>query len=281
MSDKPLQLIRRLPAARGLAWVSGSWGLVKRQPIRLLLISLFFQFFLGFSQAQLIGLLVILCLPVLSAGMLHAFFLVERGEKPMLAVLFLPFTAKKVIGQLLLLGGVVMVLGLLVISLVLAGQMADLDPEILSRVEQGDLEALQLIDPQVLQDTVLAMAIGAAVSGSINYFAVPLIWFRQQGMGTAIVMGLRALGRNWKPLLLIGLLLGALAVPMVLLFGSFYLSALNGEATSTLLAVLLLVLGPMFQLLLFGTQYLAFRDIFGLGEDGGEDDNKPVDQLVA
>lgn len=281
MSDKPQQSIRKLPAARGLAWISGSWGLVKRQPIRLLLVSLFFQFFLGFSQAQLIGLLVILCLPVLSAGMLHAFFLVERGEKPMLAVLFLPFTAKKVIGQLLLLGGVVMVLGLLVVSLVLAGQMVDLDPEILSRVEQGDLEALQLIDPQILQDTVLAMAIGAAISGSINYFAVPLIWFRQKGMGTSIVMGLKGLGRNWKPLLLIGVVLGVLAVPMVLLFGSFYLSALNGEATSTLLAILLLVLGPMFQLLLFGTQYLAFRDIFGFDEDDGEGTNKPANQLVA
>lgn len=281
MSDKLQIPIQKLPAARGLAWVTGSWGLVKRQPIRLLLISLFFQFFLGFSQAQLIGLLVILCLPVLSAGMLHAFYLVERGEKPMLAVLFLPFTAKKTIGQLLLLGGVVMVLGLLVVSMVLAGQMVDLDPEILSRVEQGDLEALQLIDPQVLEDTVLAMAIGAAISGSINYFAVPLIWFRKKGIGIAILMGLKALGRNWKPLLLIGFLLGVLAVPMVLLFGSFYLSALNGEATSTLLAILLLVLGPMFQLLLFGTQYLAFRDIFGLGEDNGESSNTQDNQLVA
>ena len=65
------------------------------------------------------------------------------------------------------------------------------------------------------------------------------------------------------------------------MFASFYLSALNGEATSSLLAILLLVLGPMFQLLLFGTQYLAFRDIFGLEEDSGESDNKPDNQLVA
>ena len=50
MSDNTNQPIRKLPAVRGLAWVSGSWGLVKRQPVRLLLISLFFQFFLSFSQ---------------------------------------------------------------------------------------------------------------------------------------------------------------------------------------------------------------------------------------
>ena len=266
MSDQPEQPIRKLPAARGLAWVSGSWELVRRQPLRLLLVSLFFQFFLGFSQAELIGLLVILCLPVLSAGMLHAFFLVERGEKPMLAVLFLPFTARKSVGKLLLLGGIVMVLGLLVVSLVLAGQMVDLDPEILSRIEKGDLEALQLIDPQVMENAVMAMAIGAAISGSITYFAVPLIWFKKQGTGRSIVMGLKALGRNWKPLLMIGIFLGILAIPLVLLFGSFYLSALDGGSGSSLLAFLLLLLGPMFQLLLFGTQYLAFRDIFGLDE---------------
>ena len=281
MSDESEQTIRKLPAERGLAWVSGSWDLVRRQPLRLLLVSLFFQLILGFSQAELIGLLVILCLPVLSAGMLHAFFLVDRGEKPMLAVLFLPFTARKSVGQLLLLGGIVMVLALLVVSLVLAGQMVDLDPDILSRIEQGDLEALQLIDPQVMENAVIAMAIGAAISGSITYFAVPLIWFKKQGVGRSVVMGLKALGRNWKPLLVIGILLGILAVPIVLLFGSFYLSALDGGSASSWLAFLLLVLGPMFQLMLFGTQYMAFRDIFSLQEAANGNGNKVTDQLVA
>jgi len=282
MSDQAPQLIRKLPAARGLAWVSGSWELFKRQPLRLLLISLFFQFFLSFSQAGALGLLIILCLPVLSAGMLHAFFLVERGEKPMLAVLFMPFTSKRSAGQLLLLGGVVMVVALLIITLALAGQVVDIDPGIIGRIEQGDVEALQLIDPQILESAVLAMALGAGVSGCLTYFSVPLIWFRKGGMGSALVLGLKALGRNWKPLLVIGLLLGILAVPIVLLFGSFYLSALSeGGTASSLLALLLLLVGPMFQLLLFGSQYLAFRDIFGLDEAAAGQGNDTGDQLVA
>jgi hypothetical protein len=37
----------------------------------------------------------------------------------------------------------------------------------------------------------------------------------------------------------------------------------------------------MFQLLLFGTQYLAFRDIFGLDEAVGGHSKKSADQLVA
>lgn len=281
MSDRQIPVIRKIPAARGLAWVSGSWQLFKRQPLRLLLVSLFFQFFLSFSQAGALGLVVILCLPVLSAGMLHAFFLVERGEKPILAVLFMPFIARKGVSQLLLLGAVVMVLGLLVVSLVLAGQLVGIDPELLSRIEQGDLDALQNIDPQVMESAVLAMAIGAAISGSITYFSVPLIWFSQLGMGGAVVTGLKALVRNWRPLLLIGVLLGLLAVPIILLFGSFYLSALSNGTASTMVAFLLLLVGPMFQLLLFGTQYLAFRDIFGLDEAVDGYTKKTDDQLVA
>ena len=279
MSDQEPQPIRKMPAARGLAWVSGSWGLVKRQPLRLLLISLFFQLLLSFSQMGPLGMVVILCLPVLSAGLLQAFFLVESGEKPMLAVLFMPFTAKGSIGSLLLLGGIAMAVALLIVTLTLAGQMQDIDPNIIVRIEQGDLDALQLIDPQVLQNAVLAMAIGAAISGSITYFAVPLIWFRKHGVGSALIMGLKALGRNWKPLLVIGLFLGVLAVPIVLLFGYFYLSALNEGAAATFLGFLLLMIGPMFQLLLFGTQYLAFRDIFGLDEAAVP--AKASDQLVA
>ena len=279
MSDQVPQLIRKLPAARGLAWVSGSWGMVKRQPLRLLLISLFFQFLLSFSQMGPLGMVVILCLPILSAGLLQAFFLVEHGEKPMLAVLFMPFTVKGSIGSLLLLGGIAMAVALMVVTLALAGQMMDIDPGIIVRIEQGDLNALQLIDPRVLQSAVLAMAIGAAISGSITYFAVPLIWFRKHGVGSALMMGLKGLGRNWRPLLVIGLFLGLLAIPIVLLFGSFYLSALNEGVASTLLGFLLLLIGPMFQLLLFGSQYLAFRDIFGLDEAAVLP--KSSDQLVA
>lgn len=264
MSEQLPQPIRKLPAARGLTWVSGSWGLIKRQTIRLLLISLFFQFFLSFSQMGALGMLVVLCLPVLSAGLLQAFYTVQGGEKPMLAVLFMPFTAKGRTGSLLLLGAVAMVVALMVVTLLLAGQVMDIDPDIMLRIEQGDLDALQLIDPQVLQSAVFAMVIGATISGTLTYFSIPLIWFHNHGMLNALVTGLKGLVRNWKPLLVLGLFLGLLAVPIALLFGYFYLSALNGGGASTLLGLVLLLIGPMFQLLLFGSQYLAFRDIFGM-----------------
>lgn len=280
-SHQPPQDFHKFPAARGLAWVTGSWGLVKRQPLRLLLISLLLQFLLSFSQASVLGLLVILALPVLSAGMLHAFYTVEQGEKPVLAVLFLPFRSKKLLSALLLLGAVVMVLGFLAITLIMSGQLMNVDADLLSRIEQGDLDAVQLIDPQIMENAVITMAIGAAISGTITYFAVPLIWFKKQGLGSAIRVGLVALARNWRPLLVIGVLLGLLAVPIGLLIGSFYLSALSGGTASPILAFLILLLGPVFQLLLFGTQYLAFRDIFGLDTSAGSGHGRNGDQLLA
>ena len=277
--------IRKIPTARGLAWMAGSWELFKRQPLRLLLISVFFlllsQFFLSFSQSDALRLVVFLCLPVLSAGVLQAFLMVERGEKPMLGVLFMPFTARGSLSRLLLLGGSVLVLTLLIVSLVLAGQVVDIDPEIIRRIEQGDLDALQFIDPKIMQSAVVAMAIGAAISGSISYFAVPLIWFKNQNMLSAVILGLKALARNWRPLLLIGVVLALLAMPIVILLGSFYLSALSGGSGSSWLALILLLLGSTYQLLLFGIQYLAFRDIFGLDNNIKGADKDAGDQLVA
>lgn len=281
MNEPSPPTMHKLPAARGLAWFTGSWQLVRRQPVRLLLVSLFFQFFLSVSQADLLGLIVVMCLPVLSAGMLHAFHLVEAGEKPMLAVLFMPFTVKNTVSRLLILGGVVLVLGLLLVSLFMAGQVMDIDPELLTRIEQGDLDALQHIDPTTMEQSLLAMALAAAFSGMLTYFSVPLIWFRRQAVGRSILLGLQAMGRNWKPLLLIGVLLGLLLVPIVILLGYFYLSAFTGGNPSILMALVLLVLGPLFQLLLFGTQYLAFRDIFGLDESFVKVDKNNSDQLVA
>ncbi len=273
--------LNRYPAARGLAWLAGSWGLVKRQPVRLLLLGLFFQFLLSFSQADLLGLLLVLCLPVLSAGMLQAFHLVGRDEKPLLVVLFLPFTERSAVSRLLLLGGVVLVLGLVLVTSVLAGQAMDVDPAVLSRIEQGEVDLLSVMDPAVLEKALLAMALAAILSGLMTYFPVPLILFSRVATGQALLLGFKALGRNWRPLLLVGVLLGLLLVPIVLLFGGIYLSAVSGEAPPTWLALLSIVLGALFQLLMFGTQYLAFRDIFGVDEPDTDGERESGDQLLA
>jgi hypothetical protein len=94
-------------------------------------------------------------------------------------------------------------------------------------------------------------------------------------------VGLKALFRNWKPLLLIGLLLALLALPVIIVFGYFYLSAISSGSGANMLGVLILIMGPFYQLLLFGTQYLAFRDIFGMREKTPAPEKEVSDQLVA
>ena len=125
------------------------------------------------------------------------------------------------------------------------------------------------------------MVVGAAVSGTISYFSVPLIWFNKLPLGQALTLGLVALARNWQPMLIVGLLLTLLAIPVGLLFAFFYLSVLTGAGQSFWLAFLMLLVGPVFQLLLFATQYLAFRDIFGIEISSESDNTQAEDQLVA
>jgi hypothetical protein len=271
----------KLPAARGVAWLVAAWTLIRSQTIRLLLISLFFQFFLSFAQAGMLGLVVVLCLPVLSAGILQSLQTADSGKKPMLALLFAGFSNGKSLSKLLLLGAIVMVVGFLIVTLVMSGQVMNLDPEVLKRIETGDLDAIQSIDPQILQNALYAMLIGAAISGTLTYFAVPLIWFKDESVGQSLMAGLAAMAGNWKPLLVTGLLLGLLAAPIGLLFGIFFLSSLQGSAISSVLAFLILLFVPLFQLLVFGTQYTAFREIFNFEVNQPEDGSSSDGQLVA
>lgn len=270
-----------LPAARAVAWLGLAWTILKAQALRLLLISLLFQFFLSFAQAGMLGLVVILCLPVLSAGMLHSLESVDAGKKPMLKMLLAGFSNSRSLSKLLLLGAIVMIIGLLVVTLVMSGQVMNLDPDLLARIEQGDLDAIQSIDPQVIKNAMFAMLIGAAISGTLTYFAVPLIWFKDVKVGQAILLGLTAMAKNWRPLLFLGVLLGFIAMPLGLLFGIFYFAALQGGAASSVMAVLILLFGPLFQLLVFSTQYVAFREIFSFEAkpDGGQ--QVAENQLIA
>lgn len=271
----------KLPATHGVVWLTSAWALIRTQTIRLLLISLFFQFFLSFANAGLLGLLVVLCLPVLSAGMLHSIRLADTGQKPRLALLFIGFSNGKSLSKLLLLGAIVMVTGFLIVTLVMSGQVMNIDPEILIRIEQGDLDAIQAIDPQIIKNAMFAMALGAATSGTLTYFAVPLIWFRDDSVGQSIFVGLAAMARNWRPLLVVALLLGLVVAPIGLLFGFFFMSSLQGSVISSVLAFLILLFVPLFQLLVFTTQYLAFRDIFNMKTDQDQSSEGAGDQLVA
>jgi hypothetical protein len=110
----------------------------------------------------------------------------------------------------------------------------------------------------------LAFLVGIGVSGTLSYFTVPLIWFRDRKLLDGLGTGLKALLLNWRPFLVLGLGLLLLFLPVAILSGLLFSLVASGGLGSAVVMGLIMVLLLLFQMMLFGTQYCAFRDIFGI-----------------
>lgn len=273
--------IQRLPTLRGVAWLTGGLMLIRRQPARLLLFGLILQFLMGLAQSGLLGLILILSIPALTAGMLHVMWVVDRGLRPPLTALFAAFTSGPRLLRLLALGALVLALAIIAVMIGLAGAPLVLDEALITRLEQGDVSAVQELDPALRQRMVLAVLAGMLLGGCVSYFAVPLVWFKNYPLGRAIKTGLLGMIRNWLPFLVLGLLMGMLAIPVVLLTAIVFAASASESVASPLFTVIALLVVVAFQLVLFGAQYYSFKEVFGMdrpgvGETGGQDG-----QLVA
>lgn len=280
MNAPPPFELRRVPASHGLAWLVQSLSLLRLQAGRLLLIALLMQLVLGLTQLPLIGLLVAISVPGLSAGLLEAFHLTATGGQPEMRTLFRPLATRVLNLRLLALGGLVFAVGVVSMSLLLSGSEELMDPMLVEQIEQGNLDALASLNQEALGQMALAFLLGVAISGTLSYFAIPLIWFRQLGLGAALAAGLRALLVNWKAFLLLGLGLFLLFLPVAFAVGLLFGIVAGGGLAALLVTGLIMVLLLAFQLMLFGTQYCAFKDIFG-AEPQGAPPAEREGQLVA
>lgn len=255
---------RRLPAARGLAWLITAAALLRQQMWRLLLVALIVQVIMGLTRFPVLGLMIALAIPLFSAGMLQCFHHVRRGLPLSPVVLFSPFADTRIAGRLFLLGGIIALVGVMVISWLLSGVTELRDPELLARLDQGDINAIREIDPAVIRRALIALSIGVGVSGVMGYFSIPLLWFRNIGVGAALGTGFKALVKNWKPFMVLGLVLVALSLPLMLIMGLLVgLSAVSG-GLGPIQYLLMVFMVLLIQLLMFGTQYCAFAEIFEL-----------------
>ncbi len=271
---------RVLPAGRGQAWLMQSLQLLRAQTGRLLLIAVLMQVLLSLVQVPLLGIFVVLSVPALTAGILEAFHRVGRGEGPGPASLFAPLTSGRHFGRFYAMGALVIVISIVCVSFVL-GSMTELDEALLMRIQQGDMAALEEIDPAFMARLAAAFAISVAIGGTLTFFSVPLVWFRDFRLGAALGDGIKALLANWKPLLVMGLGLVLVLLPMFLLMMLFMQLALFGPLAGTIGLGMVMVLLLLFQLLLFGTQYCSFREVFGLQEQLAPRPEKDSGQLVA
>jgi hypothetical protein len=257
-------------------WLRGSVGLLATQPLRLLVIGLVLQLLAGVSQAGILGLLFLMVMPVLSAGVLQAMRQAAHGERPGLMTLFAGFSVTSALGRLVALGALVVGVAVLAVALGLAGSLSNLDPNLLARLEAGDTNAVAELDPSVLRNALLALAAGMLLGGSLVFYAVPLIWFSGMTLWRAIWQGILGMVREWRALLVLGLLMGVLSFPVALSLAGLLVT---GEDTSALLTLVALLVSVVFQLLLFAAQYQSWADIFGAPAPG-----KTIvadDQLVA
>ncbi len=281
MNPTPDRAIRVAPPRHGIAWLVQSIALLRAQPSRLLLIAVLLQIMMGLTQVPLVGFLLIISVPALTAGVLQAFHVTAEGGRPAPALLFSSLFSGSHTGRMLSLGALMFAVGILTASLFLSSNGTLLDPDLLTRIEQGDIEALSALDQDAISRMIIAFLIGILISGTLSYMTIPLIWFRNRKLGSALADGLRALALNWKPFLVLGLGMTVVLVPVVLIAGVLVNIAGSAGFLSVILMALVMILLLAFQLILFATQYCAFRDIFGLESEllpsAGTDDS----QLVA
>lgn len=281
MTSAPGKDPRRVPAAHGFAWLAQSLSLLRRQTARLLLLALLMQLMLGLTQLPLVGLLIILSVPALTAGLLEAFHLTAQGGRPELRLLFKPLASGAHVGRLFAMGALVFAVGVISISVLLSGSEELLDPALLERIEQGDMDALAAINQETLGRMALAFLVGISISGTLSYFTVPLIWFGDRKLGAALGLGLRALVVNWKPFLALGAGLFLVFLPVAVVSGVLISLVAGGGLATAVVMGLIMVLLLLFQLMLFGTQYCAYRDIFGTPDETESEPAGDAGQLVA
>lgn len=270
-----------LPFSRGIAWLVQSLALFRMQAGRLILIAVFMQVILGLTQVPVIGLLIILSVPALSAGVLEAFNVTRRGGIPMLSLLFRPLTSGAHSGRLFLMGALVFAVGVLSISLLLSGNEVLTDPDLMSRIEQGDIDAITQLDQEAVGKMILAFLVGISISGTLSYFTIPLMWFGDRKLAKALPEGLKAMIVNWKPFVMLALGLVIVFVPVVVVSGLLFGLASGKGALSVIALAVMMILILAFQMVLFGTQYCAYRDIFGMGEQSVESEPEDDSQLLA
>jgi len=204
----------------------------------------------------------------------------RRGRGPSLMTLFAAFRGGPRLPRLLLLGALGLGCTILAVGLTVSGSLAEMDPALLTRLEAGDTTVLAELDPVFIQRVLVGMFAGLLAGGCLSFYAAPLIWFFGLPLGLAVGRGLLGLARQWRALLVLGAVLGLLAVPLVLLAAFSLTAQSSGGVGAAALSLLMLLAGVTYQLLMFSTQYASFCDAFETGLPRPEPDT-PGDQLVA
>jgi hypothetical protein len=229
-------------------------------------------------------LILFLFTPLLTAGVLVAFDQVRQGQAPAPLTLFDGWKVPARRAGLLLIGAW-SIAGSMLAAGVLVGWMG-------SQLTQAELEAA-MSSPETLAQTLSGISIGGglllallifSVVLAAIYFAIPLVMFSGWPTMNAMLVSLRAVVVNWAAFAGFGLafMAVALALGLVLVLLVTVATVALGQFGVIVSQVLFLIATMFVQMLMAGTQYVAFCQVFDWSSqapDGNEE--SPEDQFIA
>lgn len=258
--------IKKVSAARGKAWLLEGSDLFARSPVSLLLFGLLLQMLTLLLAIPVIGVLTVLVLPILIAGALSVSRQLDSGNQVQFGGFFTLFSDNVARRPLLILGLINLLLGVLA-SLVLASSLATIaDSNLLELMQSGDPQVLASINLSPLFRLVLELSLVLSLVTALNFFAVPLVAFRQVAPLQAMLISIKACLVNWVPMLVYGLAIMVFFIVVTLMFmlaATLVMMLFGGSAiASQIMTVLTIPALIAIQMILLCAQYLAYRDIF-------------------
>lgn len=226
-------------------------------------------------------LAIMLITPLLTAGAIAAFAQVSSGRRPAPTMLFAAWGRPELRNRLLGLGafGILgSIVALVALSAWLSGQVS---PEQIQAAQQAPEAMTDLLEQLSFGPLLLLPMVILAVVMAAMYFAIPLLIFHDIGVTGALGTSLRAVLANWSAFLGFGLATIGLVLALGFVFAiiAMPLSLALGPAGSLIAQVLFMLAAMLIQVLMAGTQWVAFASVFGAPGSGPDDDDG--NQLLA
>ena len=269
--NQPTQFNKR-SFGDGFRWVGQSAELLGKggAPLLTIILIYFLVSLIQWLPGMFGPVLLTIITPLLTAGLLTAFRVIDGGERPQPGMLFAGWRAG--VGSRLLVLGVWLLLGvLLAVGALFLFVSSQFDPELMRQLLENpeafeeNPEALfaDIQGSSLLLGLVCSFVIFFIVIGGL-YFAVPLVHFWERPVGSSLQLSLRAVVGNLPAIIGFIIMMMAILFAWGLMFGliSLIVGLALGPAAELVLQIVM-VIGTLFiQLLYAATQWVAFKQIF-------------------
>lgn len=274
---------RRVRFGDGLRWLPAGAEMLFRSPGPLAGIAALWLMVSLIAVVPIIGqgLLAVLT-PLLTAGVLKAYADIATGHRPAATTLFAAWQDPQRRGALLLVGLWGIFGSLIAVSILAVWLGAQLGPEQLEQAMASPESLAATLADTALGGGVILAALAMAVVMATMYFAIPLVMFAGTPVIPSLVASIRAVLANLTAFigLTVAVVLFVLALGLIMALLASVLSIALGNIGAMLTQILFLLMTMFIQMVMAGTQYVAFRQIFELKQDGSESDGSD-DQLLA